>query len=93
MQKTRSREDLLRKPFLSKTDISNLLDVSWTKAARIYGLAEKIDVDHYGQYRIEPTKVRITSVCKVIGISIGSLQKLFENKKCASTVGAQEAQR
>lgn len=81
MRKKRSREELISKPYLNITDISRLLDVSWAKADRIYCLADKIDFNELKDMRIEPTKVRITSVCKVIGMSLNTLRKLVENEK------------
>lgn len=81
MRKKRSREELISKPFLNITDISRLLDVSWNKADRIFILADKIDHEELKDMRIEPTRVRITSVCKVIGMSLNTLRKLVENEK------------
>ena len=89
MQKKRTRAELISKPYLNITEISRLLDVSWAKAERIFCLASKIDIDELKDMRIEPTKVRITSVCKVIGISINTLQKLIDNEKGASTTTKQ----
>lgn len=81
MQKKRTRAELISKPFLNITDISRLLDVSWYKAEKIYTLADKIDHEELKGMRIEPTRVRITSVCKVIGMSLNTLRKLVENEK------------
>ena len=81
MKRIRSREELISKPYLSKTEIGRLLDVSWGKAEKIYTFADEIDHNELGKMRIEPTQVRITSVCKVIGISVNGLKKLIGNNK------------
>ena len=81
MRKKKSRAELISQPYLNITDISRLLDVSWAKADRIFCLADQLDHEDLGQMRIEPTKVRITSVCKVIGMSLNTLRKLVENEK------------
>lgn len=89
MQKKKTRAELISKPFLNITDISRLLDVSWAKAERIFCLADRLDSEDLRDMRIEPTKVRITSVCKVIGMSINTLQKLVDNEKGASAATKQ----
>lgn len=79
MQRTKTREEILAQPYLTKADIKKLLQVSQGKAVRIYGFAETIDNEFFKEFRIEPTKVRITSVCKVAGISLNTLQKQIKS--------------
>ena len=79
MQRTKTREEILAQPYLTKADIKKLLQVSQGKAVRIYGFAESIDKEFFKEFRIEPTKVRITSVCKVAGISLNTLQKQIKS--------------
>lgn len=79
MQRTKSREEILAQPYLTKADIKKLLQVSQGKAVRIYRFAETIDNEFFKEFRIEPTKVRITSVCKVAGISLNTLQKQIKS--------------
>lgn len=79
MQRTKSREEIFTQPYLTKTDIKKLLQVSQGKAVRIYRFAETIDNEFFKEFRIEPTKVRITSVCKVVGISLDTLQKQIKS--------------
>ena len=88
MQRTKTREEILAQPYLTKADIKKLLQVSQGKAVRIYGFAESIDKEFFKEFRIEPTKVRITSVCKVTGISLNTLQKQI---KSATSVQEQSA--
>ena len=79
MQHKRTREEILGLPYLKTTDIRRLLCVSAQSAKKIYSLAEKIDIDQLGDYRIEDNKVRITSVCKVTGLTIAGLQKQIKS--------------
>ena len=79
MQRTKTREEIFAQPYLTKTDIKRLLQVSQGKAVRIYNFAEVIDKEFFGKFRSEPTKVRITSVCKVAGISLNILQRQIKS--------------
>ena len=69
MQHTKTREEIFAQPYLTKADIKRLLQVS----------QEVIDKEFFGKFRIEPTKVRITSVCKVAGISLNTLQRQIKS--------------
>ena len=79
MQRTKTREEIFAQPYLTKADIKRLLQVSQGKAVRIHNFAETIDKEFFGKFRIEPTKVRITSVCKVAGISLSTLQRQIKS--------------
>ena len=79
MQRTKTREEILAQPYLTKADIKKLLRVSQGKAVRIYRFAESIDKEFFKEFRIEPAKVRITSVCKVTGISFNMLAKQIKS--------------
>lgn len=68
-----TREEVLNKPYLNKTDIRILLDVSRQVAETIYNLADSIDNEM--TYRVYPTKVRMQSVLKVTEINWNLLQK------------------
>lgn len=63
------------KPFCNKSDIRRIFQVSQSKADRIYSVADQID-DKELEWRIEPFKVRLTTVCKVTGINLNTLQKI-----------------
>lgn len=63
------------KPYLNKSDIRRIFQVSQSKADRIYSVADQID-DKELEWRIEPFKVRLTTVCKVTGINLNTLQKI-----------------
>lgn len=81
MMRVKTRKEIARQQYLNKRDIQRLLLVSQTKAVRIYNLAEKIDTEDLKEYRIEPTKVRITSVSKVTGISVNLMKKQAEEEQ------------
>ena len=74
-QRKKTREEISNQFYLSKTDISTLFKIGDARTQKIYKLAEQIDNDDLGDYRIEPTKVRMTSVCKVTGISLNLLKQ------------------
>lgn len=79
MQRVKTREELLTQPFLKASDIQRLLGVSYKSAKKIYTLADKLDTDQLGDYRIEARKVRFTTVCKVTGVTLATLQKQIKN--------------
>ena len=81
MMRVKTRKEIARQQYLNKRDIQRLLLVSQTKSVRIYNLAEKIDMEDLKEYRIEPTKVRITSVSKVTGISVNLMKKQAEEEQ------------
>lgn len=76
----KTRQQIANQLYLTKTDIQRLLGVSQQKAVRIYDLANEIDAEDL-KYRIEPTKVRITSISKVTGISVNLMKKQAEEEQ------------
>ena len=76
----KTRQQIANQLYLTKTDIQRLLCVSQQKAVRIYELANQIDAEDL-KYRIEPTKVRITSISKVTGISVNLMKKQAEEEQ------------
>ena len=76
MQRLKSRTEIANQIYLNKADIKKLLKVSPAKAKRIYEYADEIDKnDENMKYRIEPRKVRITSVAKVVGMKLDILKQ------------------
>ena len=73
MQRLKNRTEIANQTYLSKADIKKLLDVAPATAKRIYGYANEIDKKM--KYRIEPRKVRITSVAEVVGLSLNTLKR------------------
>lgn len=73
MQKVKTREEIANQIYLNKADIRKLLGVSYNTAVRIYEYANRVDNEL--PFRIEPAKVRITSVAKVVNMSLETLKK------------------
>lgn len=82
-----SREDILNKPYLNRTDIKMLLDVPRQVAENIFLQADAIDNEM--DFRVYPTKVRMQSVLKVTNISWNLLQKQIKN---ADAIAQQSAE-
>ena len=80
MIRTKTRQQIANQFYLTKTDIQRLLGVSQYKARQIYELADGIDKDEL-KYRVEPTKVRLTSVSKVTGLSLNLIKKQAEEEQ------------
>ena len=76
----KTRQQIANQLYLTKTDIQRLLGVSQQKAVRIYDLANQIDAEDL-KFRVEPTKVRITSISKVTGISVNLMKKQAEEEQ------------
>lgn len=70
-----TKKDLIEKSFLNKTDIARLFDVPRHIANKIYAQADKLDQAYFSEFRIYETKVRLTSCCKVTGITLNQLKK------------------
>lgn len=79
MQRTKTREEIAEQVFLNVADIGKLLQVGYRSAKKIYAIADQIDTDQLRSWRIEPNKVRITTVCKVAGINLATLQKQIKS--------------
>lgn len=75
MQKKKTRTEIATQPYLCINDIRTLFSVSYATAKRIYGYAKEID-DKEVKHKIFPTKVRMTSVCKVTGQSLKTVKTL-----------------
>lgn len=75
MQKKKTRQEIASQSYLCINDIRHLLSVSYASAKRIYDYAKEID-DEEVEHKIFPTKVRMTSVCKVTGQSLKTIRTL-----------------
>ena len=73
-QRLKTREEIASQVYLNQADIKKLLDVSRDTAKRIYMYAKQIDEDEL-RFIIEPTKVRIVSVCKATGMTLATIQR------------------
>ncbi len=61
--------------YATVADIMRLLNVARSPATRLYKIADKIDSDELGDWRIEPRKVRVKTVLKVAGLNRKDLEK------------------
>lgn len=75
----KTKQSILEQFYLSQTDIRILLSIGYKQADKLYDLANSIDEKELGEYRIEPNKVRITTVCKVTGFTLNTLQKQIKS--------------
>lgn len=76
MRKAKSRDEILESPYVTKTEVQRLLGESYRTASRVYNLALQKDLAELGGRMIYPDgeKVRITSVCWVMGIRLKDLK-------------------
>jgi len=79
MQKLKTRQESVEQAYCNITDIKRILQCSWKKAKKVYSLADEIDTQELGRYRIEDHKVRITSMCKVSGIPLSALLRQIKS--------------
>lgn len=75
----KTKEKIVEQFYLTQNDIRLLLSIGYKQADKLFDLADSIDEKELGEYRIEPNKVRITSVCKVAGFTLNTLQKQIKS--------------
>lgn len=78
MKRTRTPEEILSSPFMTKTDIKRILHVGSDKAYDIFTTADDIDSREL-EYRVFYDKVRTTSVCRVLGVTVEQLKRAHCN--------------
>lgn len=64
------------KLYLNVSDIADSLGISWRKAKRVYDECDRIEKEELAAFRIEPRKVRITTLCRVAHVSLSDIKKL-----------------
>ena len=64
------------KIYLNVTDIAHHLGISWRKAKRVYDECDRIEKEELASFRIEPRKVRITTVCRVAQVSLSDIKRI-----------------
>lgn len=76
MRRAKSRDEIVNSPYVTKTEIRRLFGESYGTATRIYELAlEKDRAELKGRLIYEfGEKVRLESVCWVMGIKIKDLK-------------------
>lgn len=77
----KTREQVLGQSYLTIKDVQRLLGVSWRAAKKAYTLADDLDDEELGRFRIEPRKVRIKSVLHVTGTNYNLLQKQIKSSQ------------
>lgn len=72
----KTQEQLKKSLYLTKTEISRLFGCGNTAAGKCFDAAQRLDVhdlkDNYFNY----SKVRMSSVLKVLGITVKELEKI-----------------
>lgn len=64
----RTRAERLQMSFWNATDIGMIYGLPYKVAKRAYELADQLDNEELNDYRVYQTKVRATSVEKILGI-------------------------
>lgn len=77
----KSRHAVAHQTFLGVMDIKTLLGISYTNAKKVFAAADRLDTQELTGFRIDPRLVRITSVCKVTGQLLVTLQRHAEDKQ------------
>lgn len=71
----KEKETILKQYFLNIKDISELFGISRKKAKKVYDLANILDDELFGNYRIEERKVTMASTCKVMKTTLQGIKK------------------
>lgn len=76
MRRAKSRDEIIASPYVTKTEIRRLFGESYGTATRIYELALKKDQAELSGRLVYPygEKVRLESVCWVMGVKIKDLK-------------------
>lgn len=75
-KRTKSLEDISQQVYLNITDISRLFGLIQIRAKKLYEIASEIDAKELGPWRIEPFKVRASTVYKVVGVDPSFVHKI-----------------
>lgn len=71
----KTKESIYKQYFLNIQDIQILFELSRPKAKQVFDYADELDQEKYQEYRIEPRKVSIDSICKVLKVSDKDIKK------------------
>lgn len=76
MRKIKSRNEILESPYVTKTEVQRLFGESYRTTSRVYSLALQKDLAELEGRMIYPDgeKVRLSSVCWVMGIRLKDLK-------------------
>jgi len=76
----KTKREIMKSAYVTQTDIRTLLNCSQGTAHRLYGIADRIDAEMLGEWRIEPRKVRLKSLLKVAGIDYSFLERMAKDE-------------
>lgn len=79
MRRIKSRDEIIASPYVTKTEIRRVFGESYGTASRIYEMAlEKDQAELKGRMIYQyGEKVRMSSVCWVMGIKLSDIKKRF----------------
>lgn len=77
-QRNYTREELANEPYLKKSQIKKLFNLSTGDTNKVFEKASELDDREL--FRAE-TKVRTKSVCKVIGYEVDEIKKLVRKER------------
>lgn len=83
MKRIKPAEELLGESYITKTEISRLLNVPWAVADTIYSRA--LDNDQRTGADLYPTKVQLKSVLKVTKLDYSLLEKQIKMRSAYQT--------
>lgn len=78
-QRKKTRAETVRQIDVNKADISRIFGGSHKKVSRLFEMASEIDDEELGRYRIDTSKVRLTTVCKIKGVTLNQLLRQSES--------------
>ena len=78
MNRNKTVEEIANSMFMSKADIRKMFRFGSDRAKAIFDRADLIDAEEI-RYRVFDDRVRTTSVCKVLGITVEQLKKAYCN--------------
>ena len=78
MRPIRSAEEVVTGVFMTKADIRRLFRTGSDRASEIFNRADAIDRDEI-KFRVFEDRVRTTSVCQVLGITLDELKRAYCN--------------
>lgn len=71
----KTRREILKDAYIRKTHIAVLLGVPRSTANKLYQIADEIDNEQLGAWRVEPQKVRMKTLLRVAGIDYKFLER------------------
>ena len=89
-QLIKTREELLKEPYLKVIEIQRLYGLSYREASKCFKNAKKIDDEELGIWKVTDTKVRSKSVLKILGFTQKQLEEIVLGIKKMSALRQME---